>query len=349
MVVYVDHSQDVLPIQRLAGGSVLPGTLPAHLSNRGAVFAVQLSTDQSSSSAMASTSAVEHQIHAQYSSGNALRVDEKFEDTEPPSSRLNGIMSKLLSCYPQRDRTFRGSKYSNCTMKYPSTTALQYRLRRLCTACLAAPLRDHGLIPRLSNQETESQSEADILQSHPQLCSCVIEYWYCRPCGQHLTSDDTMYKRVWSWRTRYNTYLGGGGPWVSFGDGGHGVQCGRRENCLGAEKIEVEVDCNTEDFMSGHPDRSHAHYSHDHSHDLHLDSHDDEEPGYLRQEIVGIGGVVKHKVKKHVKVGANVVELHNELGTSNNLVQERLGAVRSCCGWCLQIVPSTKELLQLLH
>ncbi|KAF3491749.1 uncharacterized protein GIQ15_01266 [Arthroderma uncinatum] len=154
--------------------------------------------------------------------------------------------------------------------------------------------------------------------------------------------------RVWSWRTRYNEFLGGGGHWVGFGDCGQGVQCGLEQKCLAAEYIEVEVDCEAGEWMSelSHSDNSsdsaidHLRHSNPHSHS---DGRDDEEPGYLRQEIEGIGGVVKQKVKKRVRVGASVEERDDDRETATYLKQETSGAVRSRCGWCSGIVPSNSE------
>ncbi|ETN38122.1 uncharacterized protein HMPREF1541_07746 [Cyphellophora europaea CBS 101466] len=57
-------------------------------------------------------------------------------------------------------------------------------------------------------------------------------------------------------------------------------------------------------------------------------------PGYLQQEIEGIGGVVKKKVKKRVKVGATVWEYDDERTSGKYLEREISGRERSWCGWC---------------
>lgn len=63
------------------------------------------------------------------------------------------------------------------------------------------------------------------------------------------------------------------------------------------------------------------------------------------QEIDGIGGVVKKKVKKLVPVGAYVVENEDERdGTRPYLDREIKGEVRSWCSWCERVIPSKKEV-----
>lgn len=160
-----------------------------------------------------------------------------------------------------------------------------------------------------------------------------------------LRSSDTTYRRVWNWRTRYSTYLGGLG--TGIGEGCQGVKCGRGEDCLAAQEIEMEVECEA-DESSGSP---HGHSlslgngpwgSHNHSHDR-LESREEEEPGYFRQEIIGIGGVVKKKAKKRVTVGSCVVEHEDERETGRYLVREEEGQDRSWCGWCWRVIPAQSE------
>ena len=52
-------------------------------------------------------------------------------------------------------------------------------------------------------------------------------------------------------------------------------------------------------------------------------------PGYLRQEIEGIGGVVKKKVKKKVRTGATVWEFDDERESGKYLQREASGLQRS--------------------
>jgi len=66
-------------------------------------------------------------------------------------------------------------------------------------------------------------------------------------------------------------------------------------------------------------------------------------PGYLRQEIEGIGGVVKKKVKKKVRVGATVWEFDDERESGKYLEREGSGSQRSWCGWCSRVVMSEHD------
>lgn len=87
----------------------------------------------------------------------------------------------------------------------------------------------------------------------------------------------------------------------------------------------MEVDCEADDS---------PHY---------LSHRDEEQPGYFRQEIVGIGGVVKQKAKKRVTVGDCVVEYEDERESGQYLVREEEGAHRSWCGWCWRVIPAKDE------
>lgn len=177
------------------------------------------------------------------------------------------------------------------------------------------------------------------------ICNCDDAVWLCVQCGQTLRSNDTTYRRVWAWRTRYSTYLGGG-LGTGIGEGCQGVKCGRGESCLAAQEIELEVDCEAAEGSSDTSSTGHSPAVHQlsHHHDMvSNDSHDEEEPGYFRQEIIGLGGVVKHKSKKRVLVGACVVEHEDERETGRYLVREESGSRRAWCGWCLRVIPARSE------
>merc|ERR1712072_1584843 len=64
---------------------------------------------------------------------------------------------------------------------------------------------------------------------------------------------------------------------------------------------------------------------------------------YTTQEIVGIGGRVKRKVKKRVYVGAIVKEYEDERLNGKFLSREQNGANRSWCSWCCRVVPGKKD------
>jgi len=66
-------------------------------------------------------------------------------------------------------------------------------------------------------------------------------------------------------------------------------------------------------------------------------------PGYERHEIEGIGGVVKKKLVRMVKVGACVPEFRDEKDNGEILGREVKGQVRSWCGWCWRVIPGKKD------
>ncbi|KAL1852694.1 hypothetical protein Plec18170_005831 [Paecilomyces lecythidis] len=244
----------------------------------------------------------------------------------------------------------------NCCIKPPSSAMLKNRLRRLCTTCRTAPL--HYLLMQHSSTTADDAIVPSPLTGFTASafirtpCSCEEAIWLCQPCGQALRSDDTTYRRVWTWRTRYSTYLGGG-LGTGIGEGCQGVKCGRGEHCLAAQEIELEV-CDADERSAG----VHDHYTHgivtSHNHEQSdspnldsLDNRDGEEPGYFKQEIVGIGGVVKCKAKKRVTVGACVVEHEDERETGKYLRREESGEDRCWCGWCWRVIPGKHDQLEL--
>ncbi|KAL4972817.1 hypothetical protein BDW66DRAFT_143417 [Aspergillus desertorum] len=237
----------------------------------------------------------------------------------------------------------------NCTAKPPNSATLKNRIRRLCTTCRKAPLDAlvsaslHAPIPSTSNNTTSAVFLGDT-------CTCHDVLWLCNQCGQKLRRNDTTYRRVWTWRTRYSTYLGGLG--TGIGEGCQGVKCGRGESCLAAQEIELEVECEADESMSHSPPEYGYHFGHrfdqDHSSHNHTggrwEDPDEREPGYLRQEIIGIGGRVKQRAKKRVMVGACVPEYEDERDTGDYLTREEDGAHRSWCGWCWRVIPAKHEV-----
>lgn len=121
------------------------------------------------------------------------------------------------------------------------------------------------------------------------------------------------------------------------------MKCGRGEGCLAAQEIELEVDCEADEGASDSSSTGHSPVNHPHPDLFSNDNHDDEEPGYFRQEIIGLGGRVKHKSKKRVMVGACVVEYEDERETGKYLVREEVGLHRSWCGWCSRVIPARTE------
>ncbi|KAJ5942146.1 hypothetical protein N7516_002314 [Penicillium verrucosum] len=238
----------------------------------------------------------------------------------------------------------------NCTIKPPSQPALKNRIRRLCQPCGIAPLSSHVSYTTSDPQNPDPSSENTVaaiaFARNP--CNCEEAVWLCTQCGMTLRSNDTTYRRVWAWRTRYSTYLGGG-LGTGIGEGSQGVKCGRGEKCLAAQEIELEVDCEADEGSGSGSDTSSAAQSPAAPPSFGYegigvsDSHDDEEPGYFRQEVIGLGGIVKHKSKKRVNVGACVVEYEDERDTGNYLEREEKGLYRAWCGWCSRVIPAESE------
>ena len=164
--------------------------------------------------------------------------------------------------------------------------------------------------------------------------------YICRPCSKWRAPADTDYKRIWTWRTRYSTYLGGLG--TGIGEGYEGVKCGRGALCLAARCTEVEVDCEAASGSStgGTPKEGNSRPS---SQQSSSDSSGEDKAGYLRQEMEGIGGAMRGKVKQRVKVGQTVVEYEDERESGEYLGREARGQHRSWCGWCERVVPGKKD------
>lgn len=208
-------------------------------------------------------------------------------------------------------------------MKAPSSTALKSRHRRLCRACIRAPLYLHTrtTTPEADIEHHNDNSD-DFLTHNPPLyrspCSCPSQVWICTPCSTTLRTLDTSYMRAWTWRSRYSTHLHGIG--TGLGTGIEGVQCGREAHCLSARTIFKEIECDAAETRTG---------------------------GYFLQEIEGIGGVVKKKVKRRLLVGDVVQEFEDEREGGKYLEREQEGVDRSWCSWCARVVLSKKDILRV--
>lgn len=223
----------------------------------------------------------------------------------------------------------------NCTTKPPPTPTLRARHRRLCRTCARAPLALLTVAPRPRTSSDASSPallafDADAPRAFTAAafertpCICDDMVWLCQPCGQHLKNADTMYVRAWTWRTRYSHYLGGVG--TGAGEGNEGVECGRGAHCLAARVVEHEVDCDASTYGSlEHGERWTG-------------------TSYLAQEMEGIGGVVKRKLKKQVRVGECVKVCDDERDKSIRwLEREVSGRLRSWCSWCERVVLADKD------
>lgn len=119
------------------------------------------------------------------------------------------------------------------------------------------------------------------------------------------------------------------------------MPCGRGGECVAAREVEQEIDCDAEDAReSDSNSRAVTPSSSPGS------SHGQMGPGYARHEIEGIGGVVKRKLLRIVKVGACVPEFEDEKIQGKFLVRETDGRARSWCGWCWRVVPGVKDVIE---
>lgn len=168
-----------------------------------------------------------------------------------------------------------------------------------------------------------------------------------------------------------------GGLGTGIGDGDRGVICGRGEECLAAKDREQEVDCDAQDAR----DSGTAPWVNDppvwtttstpsppalaasdspagspFGPATPLGALIEEErhertpspqlgPGYERHEIEGIGGRVKRKLVRMVRIGACVPEWDDEKGFGGRVLESEVkGCARSWCGWCWRVIPGKKDL-----
>ncbi|KAI5307166.1 hypothetical protein KEM56_003582 [Ascosphaera pollenicola] len=274
-----------------------------------------------------------------------LAADALEKDADPETIRL----SRRLS----RDNTSRGrcvrDLVKECTKCHAQVcrncigkpfTSAKPRSRRLCSKCLSVPITAHttstvnpyqNFVPLNSYQKSLVYDWA--------FCRCEEETWLCIPCTRAQHNEDTMYRGGWTWRSKYSS-LFAPGTWAGIGEGCEGVKCGRGAECFAAQEAEVEIEGSHSDSQSEDGTTS----PHD-PESIHHQFHGS--PGYFRQEIVGIGGRVRHKIKKRIAVGACVEEYPEERDTGTYLVRETTGSIRSWCGWCSRVIPSKAEKMAL--
>ncbi|KGQ09711.1 hypothetical protein BBAD15_g4946 [Beauveria bassiana D1-5] len=138
--------------------------------------------------------------------------------------------------------------------------------------------------------------------------------------------------------------------------------------CLAARECEQEIDCDAEDARSSRaPSTSSSSDHHQnnpatppgaHNHDSFFPASWSSEsrandripssplllgPGYERHEIEGIGGIVKRKLVRMVRVGKCVPEWEEERTSARVLGREARGEARSWCGWCWRVVPGRDD------
>ncbi|GAW21509.1 hypothetical protein ANO14919_110300 [Xylariales sp. No.14919] len=256
----------------------------------------------------------------------------------------------------------------NCIIRPPGNSAFRGRHRRLCIPCTKAPLA------ALTKPPLPPGTSIDADEMQRAMCTCQSDsVWLCQPCGRNILGADQDYRSIWRWRNQYGEVLGGTG----IGEGNRGVICGREGSCLGGKEVAEETDCDAADareqlslnhsspastpsppssFTSGSPLSSglsasgsegggHRTPSPLHSHSVGLASGSGSclRPGYARQEIEGIGGVVKTKLVRMMRVGACVPEWEDEKNKGQILEREVSGGRRSWCGWCCRVIPGERD------
>lgn len=216
-------------------------------------------------------------------------------------------------------------------MKPQPSNTLNGRIRRLCKTCTKIPIWYHTTLADPQSKSAPGAFTDCAFARGP--CTCAnAGVWLCSACGQSLRVDDVAYLRGWSWRTRYSNFLGGLG--TGIGEGNEGVACGRGEQCFAARDVEQEIECDAGELAAQECEAKQAE----------LEGREWGGASYLFQEIEGIGGAVKKKIKKRVRLGAVVKEYENEREHSDHLRRERDGLARCWCSWCARVLPGRKDL-----
>ena len=239
---------------------------------------------------------------------------------------------------------------------------------------LLAPRRCNELSASAMQQVSGCASPADAASEEP-ITNINGRFLQLLSKGANLVAD-TLVGSIWRWRNQYGEVLGGLG--TGIGDGDRGVICGREQECLAGRDCEQEIDCDAEDArdngstpwiapwiaelpspasgigttpaaVNGPPygglgtpvstliDEFRNEHERTPSPQL--------GPGYERHEIEGIGGRVKRKLMRVVRVGACVPEWDDEKGTGSRVLgPEVKGCVRSWCGWCWRVIPGRKDI-----
>lgn len=102
---------------------------------------------------------------------------------------------------------------------------------------------------------------------------------------------------------------------------------------MGAREVEKEIDCDAEELAALEIETEKAR----------LEGRTWSGTSYMMQEVDGIGGVMKKKVKKRVRVGLVVKEYEDEREEGNYLGREQSGQNRSWCSWCERVVPGRRD------
>jgi len=165
---------------------------------------------------------------------------------------------------------------------------------------------------------------------------CICHHnsvWLCQPCGHALPASDKAYARVLSWRSWYSQDCRVPGML----EGNKGVACGRGERCFASRLVEREEECDASSLAEADgvlaEGRSWA------------------GGGFVAQEMEGIGGTVRMKVRRMVRVGADVDDSDSETSSDEGCSAKAKRyvdtstrpKVRSWCAWCERVVPGKDE------
>lgn len=254
------------------------------------------------------------------------------------------VVCRVSAFLPNFVGTLDADLNQNCVMKQPTANVVKGRVRRLCRKCMKSSIEPHTVTKVTSpcpptayagSQHESSDYEFDDKESSTQVtrepCTCDDLPWICRPCSQSVRTADTTYLRGWVWRTRYSKC---GGIGAGLGEGNEGVECGRGGECLDAQKVEKEIECDCDELAAIEAElESNG-----------VDGRTWSGSSYTTVEVVGIGGRVKKKVKKSVMVGGIVKEYEDErLMKVDFLKREQEKQNRSWCSWCDRVVLSKKD------
>ena len=121
------------------------------------------------------------------------------------------------------------------------------------------------------------------------------------------------------------------------------MKCARGKECLGAKDVEVEFDCTSTPPASSSSSGSSGSES-DQGDGGGTPLAEKEEAGYWRQEVEGLGGIVRKKYRKRERVGGTVREWEDEREGAEVLGREKRGEERSWCGWCGRVVLGGRDL-----
>lgn len=109
---------------------------------------------------------------------------------------------------------------------------------------------------------------------------------------------------------------------AGLGEGNEGVQCGRTRDCLAAQLVLKDVECDAVELAHLQAGAAKAELQGRHWNG----------GSYTTQEMLGLGGAIKTKAKKLIPVGAVVKEYEDER-VSTFLEREKSGANRALCSW----------------